>query len=249
MELTSLLLPISDLSLDEPACTPELVENMVMADHDLSGGVISSLYPENSDAVEGTTPSSTKEPPSNALLKMTPDKETITTIIDLYSANKNKPQVSTIDLYSLTEEGTKPVKSEPEPCQEQVTSDSPREGFQPLPLIPLFHEPERVVVQDWFSWNDEVSKEKESSADEISSISDEEASYKEASSIWEDEENYTDEGLSVFLDEVPPSIYEKEDNLMDKGDETETIGMILTEQEEEATDLPDELQVAALEAR
>ena len=37
-EITSPLLPISDLSLDEPTHTPELVENLVMVDHNLSGG-------------------------------------------------------------------------------------------------------------------------------------------------------------------------------------------------------------------
>ena len=37
-DITSLLLPISNLSLDEPTHVPELVENMVMVDHDLSGG-------------------------------------------------------------------------------------------------------------------------------------------------------------------------------------------------------------------
>ena len=37
-EITSLFLPISDLSLDKPTHALELIENMVIVDHDLSGG-------------------------------------------------------------------------------------------------------------------------------------------------------------------------------------------------------------------
>ena len=37
-EIPSLLLPISNLFLDEPTHMPELTENMVTEDHDLSGG-------------------------------------------------------------------------------------------------------------------------------------------------------------------------------------------------------------------
>ena len=37
-KITFLLLPISDPSLDKPTCAPELIENMVTVDHDLSGG-------------------------------------------------------------------------------------------------------------------------------------------------------------------------------------------------------------------
>ena len=85
-----------------------------MADHDLSGGVISSLYPENSDAAEGITPSSTKENtykmtceevddhevypeklPSATLLETTP-----TDNLDLPSAKKEEPLISIVDHFS-----------------------------------------------------------------------------------------------------------------------------------------------------
>ena len=127
MEITSLLLLISNLSPDEPTCVPELIDNMVTVDHDLSGGVISSLYPEKGDAIEETTPSSTKESPykttceedddddneeiipsefsSDALHEMTPDEEIITAIIDLYSANRNEPQISVLNLPPPVKEG------------------------------------------------------------------------------------------------------------------------------------------------
>ena len=75
MEISSLLLLIFDLSLNEPTCKPKLVENMVMVDHDLSGGVISSLYPENSDTIRGINPSTTKVFPQEALHKMIPKEE------------------------------------------------------------------------------------------------------------------------------------------------------------------------------
>ena len=51
------------------------MENMVTVDHGLSGGVISSLYPENGDTVEGTTSSSTKGNPYRTTCKEVDDKE------------------------------------------------------------------------------------------------------------------------------------------------------------------------------
>ena len=74
-EIPSLLPPISDLSLDEPIHMPQLTENMVTVDHDLSGGVISPLYPENGDAVEGITLSSTKENPYRTTCEEVDDEE------------------------------------------------------------------------------------------------------------------------------------------------------------------------------
>ena len=142
MRTPSLLRLISDLSLDKPTCVPKKVENMVMADHDLSGGVISSLYPENSDAVKGTTPSSTEGPPSNALLKTTPDEETITAIIDLYSANENEPQIPILNLPPPVMEGTKLAESKKESCQGPITLNEPEKEFQTSSLTPSFHEPE-----------------------------------------------------------------------------------------------------------
>ena len=75
IEIPSLLLPIPDLSLNEPTHTPELTENMVTVDHDLSGGVISPLYPENGDTVERTTLSSTKENPYRTTCEEVDDEE------------------------------------------------------------------------------------------------------------------------------------------------------------------------------
>ena len=116
MEVASLLLPISDLSLDEPTCMSKLVENMVMVDHDLNEGVISSLYPENGDTTGEINLSTTEEPPSYALLETTPEGE--------------EPQISIVNLYLPIKEGTEPVESEPEPCLGQFTSNKPEEEFQ-----------------------------------------------------------------------------------------------------------------------
>ena len=116
MEVASLLLPISDLSLDEPTRMSKLVENMVMVDHDLNEGVISSLYPENGDTTGEINLSTTEEPPSYALLETTPEGE--------------EPQISIVNLYSPIKEGTEPVESEPEPCLGQFTSNKPEEEFQ-----------------------------------------------------------------------------------------------------------------------
>ena len=181
MKITSPLLPISDLSLDEPACMPELIKNMVTVDHDLSGGVISSLYPENGDAFEGITPSSTKENPYKTTCEEVDDQEvypeklpstiflemTPTTSSDLHSANKEEPQISVVDHYLPKKEETEITEPELGPCLEQSTSDSLRENPQPLP-IPPSHEPKTVVVQEWLTQPDEASStsEEEFSDDE-----------------------------------------------------------------------------------
>ena len=141
-EITSPLLPISNLSPDKPTHVPELVENMVTVDHDLSGGVISPLYSENSDDAEEINFSITEESPSDTLLKTTPDKETLTSIIDLYSANEEEPQISLVNLYPPIKEGTESVESEPEPRPGQFTSNSPEGDFQTLPSTLPSHTPE-----------------------------------------------------------------------------------------------------------
>ena len=109
-------------------CAPESNKNMVTVDHDLSGGVISSLYPENGDVVEGTTPSSTKENPykmtceevdnqevypkklpSTILLEMTPTDSS-----DLPSVNKEGLLTSIVNHFLPREEGAKTTEPEPE---------------------------------------------------------------------------------------------------------------------------------------
>ena len=121
MEIASLLLPISDLSLNKLTHAPELVENMVMVDHDLSGGVISSLYPENGendDTARGINPSTTEVFPQEVLHETTPEEE---------------PRISIVNLYSPTMEGMELVISEPEPYLGQFTSNQPKEEFQSSP--------------------------------------------------------------------------------------------------------------------
>ena len=87
---------------------------MVTVDHDLSGGVISSLYPENGDAVKGTTPSSTKENPYKMTCEGVDDQEvypeklpsaillktTPTASSDLPFANKEELLVSNVNHFS-----------------------------------------------------------------------------------------------------------------------------------------------------
>ena len=128
MEIASLLLLISNLSLDEPTRAPKLVDNMVMVDHNLSGGVISSLYPENSDATRGINPSTIEESPPETLHKMTSEEE--------------EPQISIVNLYSPIEEGTEIAESEePELCPGQFTLNKPKEEFRPLPMTTPSHTP------------------------------------------------------------------------------------------------------------
>ena len=125
MEIPSLLLQISNSSLDKTTHAPGLVENMVTVDHDLSGGVISTLYPENGDAVEGTTPSSTKEKPYKTTCKEVDDEEVYpeklpstiplkTSLTDTLnpSVNKGEPLISVTDHFSPREEETKATKPE-----------------------------------------------------------------------------------------------------------------------------------------
>ena len=111
METTSLLLLISDLPHDKPVHTPEINENMVTVDHNLSGGVISSLHPKNGDAVKGITPASTKENPYKTTCEQVDSQEvypknlpsaifletTPTDNPDLPSVNEEELLISTVD--------------------------------------------------------------------------------------------------------------------------------------------------------
>lgn len=115
---------------------------MVTVDHNPSGGVISSLHPENSNAVEGVTPSSTKENPYKTTCEEVDDQEvypkkvpsaifletTPANNLDLPSASKEEPLISIVDHFSPQEEGAK--KTEPEP---------------------------EIVVQRWLSQSDKIS--------------------------------------------------------------------------------------------
>ena len=167
-EIPSQLLPIPGLSLDEPARMPESTENMVTVDHDLSGGVISSLCPENGDT-EGTTPFSTKENsykttceevddqevypeklPSAIFLEMISDEGAPTASSDLSSTNKEELQISIVDHFSPKEEEME-ITLGLGPCLEQSISDLPYESSQLLPSNPPSHKPEVIAVQGWFS--------------------------------------------------------------------------------------------------
>ena len=127
MEIASLLLLISDLSFAELTHVPELVENMVMVDHNLNEGVISSLYPENGDTARGINPSTTEESSSDALHETTPEEE---------------PRISIVDLYLPIKEGMELAESELEPCLGQFTLNKPKEEFQSFPTTPPSHTPE-----------------------------------------------------------------------------------------------------------
>ena len=210
---------------------PGTIKNMVTVDHDLSGGVISSLCPKNGDDTreihssatndDEETNFTTEESPSNTLLEMTPE---------------DKPQISTVDFYLPIEEGMELAESELEPCLGQLTSNSPKEDFQSIPLTPPSHEPERVVIQGWFAPNNKtlsISKEEENLSD------------KDNETIWMDEASEEEE--EDFSQEDNKTIRTHEAS--EEGDETKTIGTVLPEQEEESMDLPDKLQIAALEAQ
>ena len=115
---------------------------MVMVDHDLSEGVISSLYPENSDTIRGINPSTTKVFPQEALHKMIP---------------KEEPRISIVNLNLPIKEGMEPVNSEPEPCLGQFTMNKPKEEFQTSPMTPSSHSLKQVVIQEYFSRDNRVS--------------------------------------------------------------------------------------------
>ena len=127
-----------------------------MVDHDLSGGVISSLYPENHDTEKENPYKTTceevdneevypKKLPSTILLEtslfdtlpeMTSKDRTPTVSSDLPPTNTEEPLISIVNHFSPQEDGaetTKPKKEDP-----------------PLPWIfSPSHEPETVGVQGW----------------------------------------------------------------------------------------------------
>ena len=146
MEIPSLLLLIPDLPLDEPAHMPELIENRVTVDHDLSGGVISPLYPGNGDTVKGTAPASTKENPYKTTCEEVDNKEVYseklpsTIPLEMTLKDTLKPPLPNnemlrtfiADHFSSREETkeTKPEVVVPEwPSQSDETSSFPKEEY------------------------------------------------------------------------------------------------------------------------
>ena len=132
---------------------------MVTVDHDLSGGVISSLYPENGDAFEGITPSSTKENPYKTTCEEVDDQEVYPEKLPSAIFLEMTP-ITSSDLHSANKEETEITEPELGPCLERSTLDSPRENPQPLPIAPS-HEPKTVVVQEWLTQPDEASSTSE----------------------------------------------------------------------------------------
>ena len=161
---------------------PEINENMVTVDHNLSGGVISSLHPENSDAVEGITPSSTKENPYKTTCEEVDDQEvypkklpstifletTPTDNLDLPSVNEEELLISTVNHSSLREgvtaQGRHSPSNETSSILEGESSDYDNKEIpwydrKPSSTkTPPSHESKQaVVVQGWFPQSDENS--------------------------------------------------------------------------------------------
>ena len=155
---------------------------MVTVDHGLSGGVISPLYPENGDAVERTTLSSTKENPYRTTCEEVDDEEVYpeklpsAVLLEMMLKDTLKPLLANNDEPTLWEWETKSNNGD----EISYTSEEmPWYDRKPSTRQPPSYKPE-VTIQGWVTRPDETSNTTEEElSDNRTTTFDDEASMEE----------------------------------------------------------------------